>query len=307
MRTYFDLNRLGPETDRRFHAADLEFVDGYVQTVPAVVQRLAPRASIGAWAWSEQQIAMAERQVRGGSARAARERRGLRMQRWWCRQWQRPGGLYRVHELSDEEEETSLALLGPGGIPQECFPRADGLLRDDNDANIVAQVITVGGTLLLTSNMVMVDDELLQRWFETDHNRWPVPTVGHRLVERVDALYERWWNAGEAEREALLAAAVAAFWPDDEGASASSVREATLGGIRALARGHFRRFAPLLAERLAAEVDFGDRVERVRHELPVRMRHAERQRRAMLTEDDVPPLPDSAPSRGASADKRYDW
>ena len=31
MRTYFDQNRLGPETARRFHACDLERVGGYVK------------------------------------------------------------------------------------------------------------------------------------------------------------------------------------------------------------------------------------------------------------------------------------
>lgn len=37
------------ETDRRYHATDLERVGGYVQVVPAVVERLAPLVTVGAW------------------------------------------------------------------------------------------------------------------------------------------------------------------------------------------------------------------------------------------------------------------
>ena len=51
--TYFDQNRLMDETDRRFHATDLERVGGYVQVVPAVVERLAPLVTVGAWSFSE--------------------------------------------------------------------------------------------------------------------------------------------------------------------------------------------------------------------------------------------------------------
>ena len=46
MRTYFDQNRLLKETDRRFHATDIELAGGFIQIVPAVVARLAPH-SIG--------------------------------------------------------------------------------------------------------------------------------------------------------------------------------------------------------------------------------------------------------------------
>ena len=65
MRTYFDQNRLGPETDRRFHACDLERVGGYVQVVPAVVEQMAPLVDVGAWGRNEarllEQAAEAER------------------------------------------------------------------------------------------------------------------------------------------------------------------------------------------------------------------------------------------------------
>ena len=51
--TCFDQNRLVDETDQGFHARDIERVGGYVQVVPAVVERLAPLAKVGAWSFSE--------------------------------------------------------------------------------------------------------------------------------------------------------------------------------------------------------------------------------------------------------------
>lgn len=135
MKTYFDQNRLAPESDRRFHAADLELSGGYVQVVPAVVERLAPQVVVGAWSWSDRTLASLENEATHNETLRG-EIVGWRVQRWWCRQWQRPNGLYRVRQLSREEKEVAQRLLGPGGIPPECFPRADGALEDDNDANI---------------------------------------------------------------------------------------------------------------------------------------------------------------------------
>ena len=51
--TCSDRNRLVDETDRRFHATDIERVGGYVQVVPAVVERLASLVRVGAWSFSE--------------------------------------------------------------------------------------------------------------------------------------------------------------------------------------------------------------------------------------------------------------
>ena len=208
-----------------------------------------------------------------------------------------------------EELEIAGQLLGPGGIPADCFPRAQGNLLDDNDANVVAQVIAVGGTLLLTSNMVMVDDDRLQRWFVENHNRWPVPDTGHRLVERVDELYDTWWESHEGAREVLCDSAVAAFWPERDEAPAAAVRQSTLAGVRALARGHFRTFAPKLMSRLASEHDLEARITRIRDGLPARMRQGERRRRAMLTGEAIAPLPDDGvgQQRPPGRDSRYDW
>ena len=113
MRTFFDQNRLVNETDRRFHASDIELGGGYVQIVPAVAARMTPQVRVGAWGFSERTLAEAERieSERGRS----NEMRALREQRWWVRQWRQRNGLYRVRELTSEEDAVAQRLLGPVG------------------------------------------------------------------------------------------------------------------------------------------------------------------------------------------------
>lgn len=303
MRTYLDQNRLTPEGDRRFHAADLELAGGVVQVVPAVVERLTPLVAVGAWSWSDQQIARREALAHPGDSPS-----GLRVQRWWCRQWQIPNGLYRVRALSRDEHQIARHLLGPGGIPSECFPRAEGDLLEDNDANIVAQIVTVGGTLLLTSDKAMVDDEILEDWFARSHNRWPVPDRGQPLVRRVDALYDEWWENHPGAPDVLADTAVAAFWPAADDAPADTVREDTLTGVAALSRGHFQTFGPKLGAYIKQDPHIEERIARVRDNLPARMRQGERRRQSMLASEPLAPLTDNAPSRPrAGSDSRYDW
>ena len=143
MRTYFDQNRLVSRTDRRFHATDIELAGGCVQIVPAVAARMTPQVRVGAWSFTETTLHQAELiEVQRGRTD---EVRNLREQRWWARQWRQRNGLYRVRELSPAEDALARRLLGRDGIPPECFPRAEGTLADDNDAQIIAQVIAVGG------------------------------------------------------------------------------------------------------------------------------------------------------------------
>ena len=89
MRTCFDQNRLDPETDRRFHACDLERVGGYVQVVPAVVEQMAPLVDVGAWGRNEARLL---EQAAGAERAGDRLRKkGLDQQRWWTK-WSWRGG-----------------------------------------------------------------------------------------------------------------------------------------------------------------------------------------------------------------------
>ena len=60
MRTCFDQNRLVSQTDRRFHATDIELAGGYVQIVPAVAARMTPQVRVGAWSFTETTLHQAE-------------------------------------------------------------------------------------------------------------------------------------------------------------------------------------------------------------------------------------------------------
>ncbi len=278
MKTYFDQNRLLKETDRRFHATDVERVGGFIQIVPAVVARLAPQVTIGAWGFTETTLLQAEQiQADRGNDREVHR---LREQRWWTRQWRRPNGLYRVRQLDRAENALAERLLGPHGIPPECFPRAEGALVDDNDAQIVAQVIAVGGTLLIRSNRVMIREQMLQEWFDRHHNEWP-GVQARKLVQRVDPWFCRWWRH-ERGPAVCTRSALAAFWPESTEASPRRVRTHAEAGLAAMARGHFPTFAPQVLDYIRRTRDIEDHIETVRRNLPLRTRRAEAERRSML-------------------------
>ena len=279
--TYFDQNRLMDETDRRFHATDLERVGGYVQVVPAVVERLAPLVTVGAWSFSERVLQDAEAIAEALGNHD--EIRNLRRQRWWVRRWRRANGLYRVRVLDAAERALATRLLGEDGMPAECFPRAEGWLKDDNDARIIAQVIAVGGTLLLSSNLVMVRDQALQDWFDAHHNEWP-GVQAHRLVRRIDPLFCEWWKE-KGGTDVLTRTVLAAFWPVDAGAPPAVVRKCSENGLQAMARGHFKKFAPQVLRHLQRSADIPEQIERVRRELPRRTREAEAERRTILASE----------------------
>ena len=51
--------------------------------------------------------------------------------------------------------------------------------RQRRDENLLRPGHRVRGTLLLTSNIVMVRDGMLQEWFERHHNEWPGVQARH--------------------------------------------------------------------------------------------------------------------------------
>ena len=83
MRTCFDQNRLVSQTDRRFHATDIELAGGYVQIVPAVAARMTPQVRVGAWSFTEttlhqaEQIEVVRRNLPHPTRQAEAERRAM--------------------------------------------------------------------------------------------------------------------------------------------------------------------------------------------------------------------------------------
>ena len=81
MKTYFDQNRLVKETDRRFHATDIELAGGFIQIVPSVAARLTPQVRIGAWSFTESTLSQAEQiETDRGNTREVRRIREQRVE-----------------------------------------------------------------------------------------------------------------------------------------------------------------------------------------------------------------------------------
>ena len=146
MRTYIDQSRVARNSDRRLHAADLEMSGRFVQFVPVIARKLAPRAVTTNWAREVKRLKGIEDEFMVLGKR--REQHGCQRERWWCELWAQPEGLYRVKAMTEEQIEEALLLLNDRthGLPSECFPDAKGPLEEHNDALIVAQVIVMGDT-----------------------------------------------------------------------------------------------------------------------------------------------------------------
>ena len=76
-----------------------------------------------------------------------------------------------------------------------------------------------------------------------------------------------------------------AIWPEDVNAPPAVVRKCSEDGLQAMARGHFKKFAPQVLRHLQRSADIPEQIERVRRELPRRTREAEAERRTMLASE----------------------
>ena len=191
MRTYIDQSRISRNSDRRLHAADLEMSGRFVQLVPAIAHKLASRAVTSDWSLEVERLKKIEEDF--GSLKETHEQHRCQRERWWCELWAQPQGLYRVKAMTREERGEARRLLNDSmhGLPSECFPDARGPLDEHNDALIVAQVIVMGGHLIVTSNMTFVETEPLEDWRRKHGNQYGTPPEVP-LVQQADAMYSRW-------------------------------------------------------------------------------------------------------------------
>ena len=180
--------------------------------------------------------------------------------------------------MTEEQIEEALLLLNDRthGLPDECFPDAKGPLEEHNDALIVAQVIVMGGHLILTSNMSFVEAEPLEDWRRRHGNQYGTPAEVP-LVQQADAMYTRWLDH-PIGREVLRRTTLGAYWPENDEASEHEVVQAAIGGVEALQRGgHITVFSERMHEALTSEPEkTSEAVRRTRENLPLRTRAAER-------------------------------
>ena len=276
MRTYIDQSRISRNSDRRLHAAGLDMSDRFVQLVPAIAQKLAPRAVTTDWRREVERLRGIEEEF--SVLGKTREQHRCQRERWWCELWAQHDGLYRVRTMTEEQIEEALLLLNDQahGLPTECFPDAKGPLEDHNDAQIVAQVIVMGGHLVVTSNMSFVEAEPLEDWRRRHGNHYGTPPEVP-LVQQADAMYTRWLDH-PVGREVLRRSTLGAFWPESDRASEHEVVQAAINGVEALQRGgHITVFAEHMLEALRSESEkTNEAVRHTREVLPLRMRAAER-------------------------------
>ena len=299
--TYHDQNRVIHETDRRLHAADMELSGGYIQVVPAVAEKLAPYVRPSALAWSHGQTLQAE-----AMETDEKEIRHLRRQRWWLSEWRRDGGLYRLRTLSRLEKDLANALLETDGLPPEAFPRAQGRLADDNDAQMVAQVMACGGRMVVTSNRVLIEKGVLDEWLDRKQNEWPGLTADKLLAE-VDPLYTGWWRSHPEAPKLMTRIVLAAYWPENERSTRESILQSAKEGAEALQRGHLKTFGALVAERLRSTDTIMEEMGALRGRLPIEMRKAEQRRRTMLDEGMRDQGDRITPDQSRDVLRRFEW
>ena len=299
--TYHDQNRLIHESGRRLHAADMELSGGYVQVVPAVAKKLAPLVQERALAWSEGQAIQLE-----ALQEERDEVRRIRRERWWIGEWRRKDGLYRLKRLTSEEKSLTRVLLGQDGLPTEAFPRAQGRLADDNDAQMVAEVMACGGRMIITSNRVLIEKDVLDDWLARKQNEWPGLSA-EKLLSDVDPLYTGWWKSHPLGPKMMTRIVLAAYWPREKKANSEEVLEAARQGAQALQRGHLKRFAGVVLERLEDENTVREEVAEARGAIAERMREAERRREAILDEGESTRGTRLDADPGKDVMNRFEW
>lgn len=211
--TFYDTTELFRNGTRKFHAAWTEIHNSHVHITPTVARELAPQAAVPGWQTkvSEPEQLLAEAAGGGEQQDAATKLRRER-QAWWARMWRSEHSPYRLHDLTNEQENRLEALLD--AIPAECFPAAnDGTIPLHRDARIVCETAVLGGRMLLTSNMGTMKHEQVNKWFETRAPKFGLPARG--VVFRADAaLSAELMRPGGLERG--LQAAILATWTKRE-------------------------------------------------------------------------------------------
>ena len=303
MRTFLDVDRLGNETDRRFHAADLERVGGVVQVVPSAAFKLAPRTSPGAWGRNEQQLAvLAEEALEAGDAI---EWLRVQRERWWNAQWRKKDPLYVVCMLSREQRDIATRLVSRGGFDPACFPEAEGPLHEHNDAVMLAEIAALGGTMLITSETDMVDEAALRIWVQTNRDRFPLAT--ERLVYNADELFMTWASHPDADVR-FLKSAIGAFWPERAHCGLNEARAAIAGGVNTLKNNKMPRFGRYLETRLERRSDITQVMREVQRHLPTRTREGEHEYRKYLRlPTDKPTGSDLDRDAGKETPSGYRW
>ena len=272
---FLDTNRLIKPLQRRLHAAWHEMRGERTLTVPAAGWELARGLDLSSPEdLAESRVRLSGRLRSGANHIRGREATRLRVQIWWAEAWLSKDSPHEMRFLSPDEQEKAWLLLEH--IDPACFPSADAdALSTHRDAMIICEVLACGGKVLLTSNMELVDEVLVNQWVRENQQAYDL--ADERVVYPVDeALLELMRTPDE--RQSFLNAAWGAYWPDDADVPLQEAHDACRDALSKLAEpsSHLRRTAQHLLNAWQADPHPNERMESLRASLPKRTRTWER-------------------------------
>ena len=237
---FLDTNRLLKPLQRRLHAAWCELRGETALTVPAAGWELARTLDFSSpEAMAESRDRLSLRLDAGSNDIRVRVEKLLRIHKWWADVWLSDDSPYEIRFLSPDEQDKALLLLE--SIDPACFPSADAsAVSTHRDAMIICEALACNGKVLLTSNMELVDEVLVNRWVREHQEEFDL--AANKVVYPVDEVFmERMQTPGE--EQAMLNAALGAYWPDDEELPLMEVRDACTHALQRLANpsSHLRR------------------------------------------------------------------
>ena len=268
---FLDTNRLLKPLQRRLHAAWCELRGETALTVPAAGWELARTLDFSSpEAMAESRDRLSLRLDAGSNDIRVRVEKLLRIHKWWADVWLSDDSPYEIRFLSPDEQDKALLLLE--SIDPACFPSADAsAVSTHRDAMIICEALACNGKVLLTSNMELVDEVLVNRWVREHQEEFNL--AANKVVFPVDEVFMDLIQT-PSEEQAMLNAALGAYWPDDEELPLPDVRDACTHALQTLANpsSHLRRTGQHLLNVWQMDPQPVQRMEAVLARLPGRTR-----------------------------------
>ena len=268
---FLDTNRLLRPLQRRLHAAWCELRGETARVVPAAGWELARTLDFSSpEAMAESRNRLSLRLAAGHNDLRPRVERLLRIHGWWADVWLSDDSPYEIRFLSPDEQDKALLLLD--SIDPGCFPSADAsAISTHRDALIICEALACNGKLLLTSNMELVDEVLVNRW--VCEHREEFDLAANEVVFPVDEVFVDLMRT-PGEEQAMLDAALGAYWPGDEKLKFGDGLDACTRALQRLANpsSHLRRTGQHLLNVWRLDPQPGRRLEAVLAKLPAQTR-----------------------------------
>ena len=268
---FLDTNRILRPLERRLHAAWHEMRGESATTVPAAAWELARLIDCSsAERMTKSRDDLALRLKMEGNTIGALVEMNLRVQLWWADVWLSKNSPHDIRFLSPDEADKALMLMN--NIDPKCFPSADmGAFSTHRDAMIICEVLACGGKVLLTSNMELVDEVLVNRWVR--ENQQAFDLVSDKVVFPVDEVLLGITRKPDGERK-MLDVVLGAYWPDDANATPREVNDVFVGALTKLSMpsSNIKRTARHLLNIWRTDPDPNEKIEMLRPYLPGRTR-----------------------------------